>query len=132
VLTPTQISNYLVASGMNFAIPPQSIINGIQVSVTRKEGTSLYGGIKDRSIKIVKNGAITGTEHSAGAIWSTTPTTATFGSSTDLWGTTWTPADINAATFGAAIAVTEISSRGANETAYVDHITITVHYDLAH
>jgi hypothetical protein len=56
----------------------------------------------------------------------------TYGSSTDLWGTTWTPADINAAGFGAALAVTEISSRGANETAHVDHITITVHYDLAH
>ena len=128
VLSPSQISNYLVASGMNFAIPPQSIINGIQVSVLRKEGTSLYGGIKDRSIKIVKNGAITGTEHSTGALWPTTAASVTYGSSTDLWGTTWTPADINAAGFGAAIAVTEISSRGASETAYVDLITITVYY----
>ena len=130
-LSPSQISNYLVASGMNFAIPPLSTINGIEVSVTRKEGLSNFGFIKDSSIKIVKNGAVTGTEHSAGATWAnTTATTVTYGSSTDLWGTTWTVADINAATFGAAIAVTEFSSRGASETAYIDHITITVHYTL--
>jgi len=133
VLSPSQISHYLVASGMNFALPPQSIITGIEVSVTRREGTSAYGAIKDRSIKIVKGGTISGTEHSTGAVWgNTTATTVTYGSSTDLWGTTWTPADINAATFGAAIAVTEISSRGASETAYIDNITITVHYDLVH
>jgi len=128
VLTPDQVSNYLVASGMNYVIPPQSTINGIEVSVTRKEGNSVYGVMQDSSVKIVKNGAITGTEHSAGTTWNTTLTTVTYGSSTDLWGTTWTPADINAANFGAAIAVTEVSSRGTSETAYVDHMTITVYY----
>ena len=38
------VSNYLVASGFNFAIPAGSTINGIAVSVERKEGTlHLYG-----------------------------------------------------------------------------------------
>jgi hypothetical protein len=113
---------------MTFSIPAGSIINGIEVSILRKEGTSLYGGIKDSSVKLLKGGVITGTEHASTAVWPTSAASVTYGSRTDLWGTPWTPADINAAGFGAALAVTEFSSKGASETAYVDLITITVYY----
>ncbi len=51
--------------------------------------------------------------------------TVTYGGSSDLWGETWTPADINAAGFGAAIAVTD-----GLDTAGVDHITAKVYFTL--
>jgi small ligand-binding sensory domain FIST len=70
-LSLNQVSNYLVISGLNFAIPAATI-NGIVASVERKEGTAYYMGIKDSSVKLVKNGAIAGTEHASSALWSST------------------------------------------------------------
>lgn len=39
------------------------------------------------------NKAVTGTT------WGTTFSTVTYGGTNDLWGTTWTPSDINSANF---------------------------------
>ncbi|RII26153.1 MAG: hypothetical protein CXR31_10620 [Geobacter sp.] len=44
-----------------------------------------------------------------------------------MWGTTWTPADINASNFGVALACVN-QSTGATRTASVDYITVTVTY----
>lgn len=55
------------------------------------------------SVKIVKGGTITGTEQVSGTIyWN--PGTQTFGSSTSLWGETWSYKDINDPNFGIALA----------------------------
>jgi predicted CxxxxCH...CXXCH cytochrome family protein len=125
-----QVSNYLVASGLNFAIPVGATIDGIAVSIERKEGLAYYVSIKDSSVKLVKNGTITGAEHAGSALWSSTEAIVNYGSGTDLWGTTWTSADINAATFGVAIAVQGIgsSSQTGKETASIDQVTVTVYY----
>jgi hypothetical protein len=127
-LTTSTVSNYLVATGFGFAIPAGSTINGIQVSIERRDGevsSSRY--IWDNSVKIVKAGAITGSEHAnTTANWPTSDASASYGSTTDLWGTTWTAADINAANFGVAISARGSSS--SNETARVDNIRITVTY----
>lgn len=60
--------------------------------------------IRDNSIKIVQGGTIGGTDQSAGALWSLTLAYVSFGSSSNLWGLTWQPADINLSTFGVAMA----------------------------
>ncbi len=132
-LSRTQISNYLVATGFGFAIPTDATINGITVSIERAEGnrySSVY--IRDNSIMIVKGGSIAGTNHAnTTANWPTTDTSATYGSTTDLWGQTWTPADINASNFGVAVsAIGYASSSTSTETAYIDNIRITVTYTL--
>lgn len=50
-----------------------------------------------------------------------------YGASTDLWSSTWTPAEINASTFGALI----VSARqGVGSVASVDAVRITVYYTL--
>jgi Secretion system C-terminal sorting domain len=77
----------------------------------------------DNEVRIVKGGAITGTNLAvAGTAWTTVDTYTNYGTATELWGTTWTVADINAVDFGAAI-----STRVTNGTAQVDHIRITVY-----
>ncbi len=132
-LSRNQISNYLVATGFGFAIPADATINGITVSIERADGnrsSSVY--IRDNSIMIVKGGSVTGTNHAnTTANWPTTDTSAVYGSTTDLWGATWSPADINASNFGVALsAIGYASSSTSTETAYVDNIRITVTYTL--
>lgn len=83
--------------------------------------------VNDASVKIVKGGSITGDEKAYATGWSTTEALFGYGSPTDLWGTTWTPSDINSANFGVAFAAALTSSA---VTAYVDSIAIQVYYHL--
>ncbi len=79
-------------------IPATAIIRGIQVEIVRKaSGTS----VDDEDVLLMKAGSTTGiTDHASGTDWGTSDGTVTYGSATDLWGTTWTAADINNANFG--------------------------------
>ena len=116
-------SNYLVATGFGFAVPAGSTISGISARIQRRSDVAAM--ITDSRIRIVKGGVIGTTEKSTGATWPTTQAYTTFGGAADLWGTTWTAADVNAANFGIAIAVT---AGGSNSYAYANHIEITVTY----
>jgi len=76
----------------------------------------------DNSVRLIKGGIITGNDYAqTTAAWPTTDAYATYGGSTDLWGTTWTDSDINANSFGAVI-----SASVQNGTAQVDHMRITI------
>lgn len=120
------LSHYLVATDYDFTIPAGATINGIVVQIER-HGTSATG-IKDNVVRLVKGGVISGdnTADTSTAWPNGTDGTATYGSSSDLWGLTWTADDINATNFGVAVVATnvDVSTRSAR----VDHITITVHY----
>ncbi len=120
---PPTTTQYLVATGFNFALPADSLIQGIQVSIERS--ATIAASARDNSVKIVKGGTATGTDKASASSWPTTDAYASYGSTSDLWGTTWTAADINAANFGVAIS----AIRTANSpTVRVDHITVTVTY----
>jgi len=116
-------SHYLKATNFGFSIPTGATINGILVEVEAKLDTasSIYG-----SIKIVKSDATIGTTTRATAPnFDSTERYSKSGSSTDLWGETWTSADINNANFGIAF---YIQNNVVHRTASVDHIRITVYY----
>lgn len=121
-------TNFLKATNFGFAVPSGATINGIVVRVEH----SATGGIGantagDVYVYIVKGGSIMTTVNKAiGVYWPTSDTVATYGSSTDLWGQTWTVADINASNFGFA----QTASMGSSNdtTARIDAITITVYY----
>lgn len=122
-----EISEYLVSSSHGFSIPAGATIDGIVVAIDRHQGAAQQ--MQDHRVRIVKGGTIGSTDKASASIWETTPTTVTYGSSTDLWGETWTDSDINAAGFGATIA--SIQTNASSVQARVDHITITVHYTAA-
>lgn len=116
---PTQ---YLKATNFGFNIPGPAQIFGIEVSVERR---STVGLVTDERARIVKGGVIGAAERALPGAWPTVDTPVTYGTPSDLWGETWTPADVNAAGFGFALSVDD-----GVDTAAVDHITITVTYSL--
>ena len=77
----------------------------------------------DYSVMLVKAGTIGGTDLANTISWPNTDGYVSYGGATNTWGRTWTDADINATTFGAAI-----SSRVQNGTSRVDHMRLTVYY----
>ena len=56
--------------------------------------------IDDVTVKLVKAGAVVGNNLAKAGQWPTSSTLAQYGSATEMWGTTWTAAEVNAEDFG--------------------------------
>jgi hypothetical protein len=118
-------TDYLQITGFGFSIPGGVSITGIVVEVERSDANQRTA---DNRIRIVKGGTIGATERSSGAAYPSTDGYQTYGNSGDLWGETWTEADINSGNFGVAIsAVRTVSGTNAGR---IDHVRITVYYDF--
>lgn len=123
-------SRYLRARDYGFTIPAGATINGIQVSIMRRSNSNAgNNSIDDNILRLVKSGTSVGNNYASGNDWPTSMAVANYGGPTDLWGTTWTPAEINNVNFGVALSV-ENESNFSNRIAYVDYIQITVYYTL--
>ena len=81
----------------------------------------------DNVIRLAKAGTAVGDNKSTVVVWPSTEGAITYGSPTDLWGTTWTPAEINASGFGATL---NPLNTGNGENAWVDYHQIIVYYTL--
>ncbi|MEK6662860.1 MAG: DUF6701 domain-containing protein [Pseudomonadota bacterium] len=124
-------TRYLQCTGYSFAIPTGATINGITVSVERRSNRVTDGGSKDAAMRVVKAGVIGATDRSTATTYTTADVIEAHGGAADLWGTTWTAAEINAANFGAAFAATKANLAGASHTISVDHVQITIDYSFA-
>ena len=127
-LTSTQISHYLKATNFGFAIPSTATIVGVVAEITAT-GAPAYA-IDDNSVKLVKAGTVQGSDRNRGdLLWSYTEVWRSYGSDSDLWGSTLAASDINNSGFGVAISV--IANQGVAAVASVDAVRITVYYTLA-
>ncbi len=120
---------YFKAQNFNFSsIPAGSTIDGIVVEIDK-----FYNGpaaVTDNSVRIIKpDGSLGATEKSTGASWGNadTDTYDSYGGAADLWGETWTVADIQDPDFGFAISANTGGTNG-NYNMYIDHIKITVYF----
>jgi len=120
-----EYSHWLRATNFGFSIPDGAIIAGIKVEIEKKsdEPTDVH----DESVKIVDDGYETGDEKKLLGDWTTTDTYYVYGGASDLWGESWTPAQINASNFGVQLAA-HFDVYDEYTDAYVDHIRITVYY----
>lgn len=122
VLQTIQTSKWLRATGFGFNIPDTATIRGVLVEVETSSG--LPGGmIQHDSIRLIVGGTIQGNNNAGGYI-TTTDTYLPYGSETDLWGLTLTPADVNAADFGVATRYIAM----LDDTVRVDHIRMTIYF----
>ncbi|MFA6300726.1 MAG: immunoglobulin-like domain-containing protein [Candidatus Paceibacterota bacterium] len=120
-------SESLNATNYGFSIPAGATIDGIQVSIMRKSSSLLAGNsIIDKSVRLIKNGSVVGDNKKNSTHWATSMTAVGYGGYGDLWGATWTPADINASNFGVAFSVETESL--LDRTASVDYVQMSVFY----
>lgn len=124
------ISHYLKATNFGFAIPTGATINGVLVEVEKHSNSYVSGQDynRDYSIQLVKGGVISSDNKADTATdWPDTDSYISYGSSSDLWGETWTAEDINDIDFGIALSVKWFRVGGVAQP-NVDHIRITVYY----
>lgn len=120
-------SHYAKSTNASFGIPTTATIRGIVLEIEGKD-TGATGAISDKIVRLVKGGTVSGDNKFNGDIWTASDTVYTYGSSTDLWGLSLTPTDVNASNFGSVLQVTK--STGGFGTANVDYVRMTVYYDL--
>lgn len=125
-------SNLLIATNWGFSvgsgtnqIPSIAVINGIEVDIKMKGSNH---SLRDYRIQLRKNSSTPSNDLSrTNSAWPQISSYVKFGSSTNMWGLTWTPAEIAASTFGVEIAA---AGRTLAGTAMIDHIKITVYFNL--
>jgi hypothetical protein len=121
------ISQLLVASNFGFTLPSGAVPTGIIVEIERRD--QAIGAASDNRVQLAKGttfASLVGTNKADTALdWPTAVAIKTYGTSTDLWGTTWTRAEINASSFAVMLSV---QADAANTDIFVDFIRITVHY----
>jgi len=127
----THYTYYLNATNLGFSV--SGTINGITVEIDRYSANNLAArfGI-DALLYLIKGGTIqTSGSNKANTTnkWPTTPTVATYGGSSDLWGNTWSATDINSSGFGVAFGANCTRAAQSN-TIYVDFIRVTVYYTV--
>jgi hypothetical protein len=123
------ITHYLKGIDYGFAIPDEAMINGITVNINRKsDGNSIH--IRDYIVRLVNHYSFVGENKAEVATnWPSSMAAACYGGATDLWGTSWTPADINSPGFGVALSV--INRDHFNDLiASVDYMQITIAYTV--
>jgi len=116
-------SHQLQATDFQFTVPAGSTIDGITVEI-EKRFTGV--GVQDRTVKLIKNGAVVGTNKASGSAWGGADAFVSYGGGTDLWGETWSVADINATNFG--VALVAFATTSGTSDGEIDSFRITVTY----
>jgi hypothetical protein len=118
----------LVADNFQFEIPAGATVKGIMMSINR--AADMEDDVGDYEVKLMRDGAtVVGLDRSDTKAWTVAFKYANYGGATDGWGTTWTPADVNAPGFGVGLTPLYLLTAG-NGRAYVDFIRATVYYSL--
>lgn len=127
-------------TGFDLAVPSIATITGVVVHVEASRNFAGPGdpaGITTLDLWLTKNGAATvGTVKNFGVPNVGSEVGVDKGGPSDMWGTTLTPAEVNASGFGVALAQGPESNgegpTGENTTInrQIDHVTVTVHYTM--
>jgi trimeric autotransporter adhesin len=107
-------------------IPSNAAINGIEVFIKLRKTN--IGNMKDNKIILLKAGSEAGSSKARGStIWPTASTEIKFGGNIDLWGTTWTAADLTNTGFGIRISAKNRGSKDAQ--AEIDYVRINLYFN---
>jgi hypothetical protein len=113
-------SNTLKVTGLGLGVPAGATVKGVQITVFR--GANRSSAVSDVTVQLLKAGVAAGSNKALAGFW---PQIAwdsyvipqsggiktSYGSNTDLWGTTLTPTDVNNAGFGVQFVAQQASTR---------------------
>jgi hypothetical protein len=123
-------SGYIIGYNCGFNIPTGATINGISVKIEANASVGsvlyiyyVYLGTWNGSSFTIK-----GSSRNNTTTWTTSDVNYIVGSSSDLWGTTWTNTDFNSSQFGCEIDVYNSGDKAT--TASIDYVEITITYTL--
>ncbi len=124
----TGTTEALQLKGFGFTVDPTATVVGIKVAFTR---WNQFTGdtIMDDTVQLLKAGTGAGANRANGTPWPysvSQPGPIIYGGNSDLWGTTWTPSEINNAGFGVQIIGNVTASSGGFQ-GWIGFVGITVY-----
>lgn len=121
-------SKYCKVSGFDLSgVPVGATINGITVSVKRRNATEIDSNVSDFSVMIGKT-TFGGDDKAVAGNWTSTLTEQTYGGAADLWGQSWSQADLASLVVGISASLIGIK---LSAQAGLSALTVTVHYTEA-
>ena len=117
--TAAASSQYLVGRNCGFTIPDAAIIKGITVRIEASESST---GAETLNAQLQNDSGTLFGSSKTNSINGTSKTVYTYGSATDLWGATITPAIVRDADFGVRFWYTTAHNMA------VDYVTIAVEF----
>ncbi|MFZ2189151.1 MAG: MBG domain-containing protein [Candidatus Moraniibacteriota bacterium] len=132
ITSSSQTTPYHKTSGFGFNVPADAVISGIEIIFERGQTTASC--FYDESASLMKDGStpiLSSNKASSNpkTYWPTTDTIITYGSPTDLWNQSWTPAEINSNGFGFGVYARKTCS-GSMRYARIDYVGAKVYYTL--
>ena len=130
--TASAVSNYLRATNFGFTnsdVPIGSSIDGFEIEVVQfRNGSPVTSSTL---IKLVKGLSVVGSDFGVSGDWATSETTVTYGSSTELGGTSWTQSDVVSSNLGMVLSVTLGSGFALiDRVQLVEQIRMRIHYTV--
>ena len=119
-------TNYIKALDWNLNIPFDAIITGVEATVERRLNKRVL--VKDFSVKLVKNGVISGNDKSKPSYYSIYDTKIKYGGINDTWGLSLTPTDINSGDFGFVYSAKRFDNLETYNLILIDWMNLTVYY----
>lgn len=110
-----QLTNY------GFAVPSSAVITGVLVQIQEQSSNT---NTKNSTVQLIKGGVAGGTNLGSATAIPSTLQYVSFGGSTNLWGNTLAPSDVNASNFGVQLQVNPIAA--TTWQASIDVIIITI------
>ena len=96
-LADNQLSSEAVCGDFGFTIPGGATITGIEVHIERNGSADTVSTL---SVNLKKSGSTPVGTTKTSTAWPAADAVVTLGGPSDLWGTTWTDAEINSSGFG--------------------------------
>jgi len=121
-------SRHLTCYNYGFNVPSNATIDGVTITVAGVPDGN--GAVHDQVIQLRRDNLnnLYGTNLSAPQAWNMNQPDHTYGGSTELWGLTWTPADVNSSDFGCYIKLD--NSGSVAHAVMIDAVLITVNYSI--
>jgi len=118
----------LTVSNFGFTIPNNAVIAGVVVTIYHFDENG-NGDLQDHSVNIMKALSVVGSNKAIVTPWAAgSEESYTYGGTSDLWGTTLTPSDVNGSGFGILFTAHNSTSVDGPQTAGIDYVSITVYY----
>ncbi|WP_224248531.1 hypothetical protein [Hyalangium gracile] len=119
-----EVSDDLRTTGYGFSIPEGARITGLRLDIKRESLSAV--GLVDGRVRLMVGDQPLEEDRGRPEVWAGLETVP-YGGVADGWGRTWTPAEVNAPGFGAALS-TRYASQSGNDHPRVDHMAMTVFY----
>ena len=129
--TPWSGTRKMEATQFGFAIPANATIVGFRIRIKGKQNSGIADTGNTVKVGLTKDGTALAGSYDSDFAFTTTNTAyerSDGSTETNLFGTTWTPAEVNASTFG--VLIVAISDGSATIADQVDVVQVKVFYTL--